>query len=61
MLGATISKARREFGGKGYVELEDFIEWVEKHSSHLNYQRWVKTIENKEIYGDTKSNAPSVA
>jgi len=59
MLNTTISKAQRKFGGKGHVELEELIEWVEKHSSHVNYRHWIEMIEKleknlaKEIPGKT--------
>ena len=48
MLNTTISKASRKFGGKGHIELEDLIDWVEKHSGHVNYRHWVEIIEKLE-------------
>ena len=48
MLNTTISKASRKFGGKGHIELEELIEWVEKHSSHANYPQWIEMIEKME-------------
>lgn len=48
MLNTTISKAQRKFGGRGHVEMEELIEWVEKHSGNINYRYWVKMIEKLE-------------
>jgi len=48
MLNTTISKAQRKFGGKGHVELEELIEWSEKHSSNVNYRHWIEMIEKLE-------------
>ncbi len=48
MLNTTISKAQRKFGGRGHIELEDLIEWVEKHSDHVNYRHWIEMIEKLE-------------
>jgi hypothetical protein len=48
MLNTTISKAQRKFGGKGHVELEDLIEWVERHSDNVNYRHWIEMIEKLE-------------
>ena len=41
MLNTTISKAQRKFGGKGHIELEDLIEWIERHSDNVNYRHWI--------------------
>ena len=48
MLNTTISKAQRKLGGRGHVELEELIEWVEKHSSNVNYRHWIEMIEKLE-------------
>ena len=48
MLNTTISKAQRKFEGKGHVEIEELIEWVEKHSGHINYRHWIEMIEKLE-------------
>ena len=48
MLNTTISKAQRKFGGRGHVEMEDLIEWVEKHSGNINYRHWIEMIEKLE-------------
>lgn len=48
VLNTTISKASRKFGGKGHIELEEFIEWVEKHSGHPDYVQRVAMIEKME-------------
>lgn len=48
MLNTTISKAQRKFGGKGHIELEELIEWAEKHSSNVNYRHWIEMIEKVE-------------
>ena len=48
MLNTTISKAQRKFGGRGHVEMEELIEWVEKHSGHVNYRHWIEMIKKAE-------------
>jgi hypothetical protein len=48
MLNTTISKARRKFGGRGQIEMEELIEWVERHSGHVNYRHWIDMIEKAE-------------
>jgi len=48
MLNTTISKAQRKFGGRGHVAMEELIEWVEKHSGHVNYRTGSKMIEKLE-------------
>ena len=48
MLNTTISKAQRKFGGKGHIDLEDLIEWVERHSDNVNYRHWIEMIEKLE-------------
>lgn len=47
-VNTTISKAQRKFGGKGHIDLEDLIEWVEKHSNDVNYRYWIEMIEKLE-------------
>jgi hypothetical protein len=48
MLNTSISKARRRFGGRGHIEIEELIEWVEKHSDNVNYFRWIEMIKKAE-------------
>jgi hypothetical protein len=48
MLNTSISKARRRFGGRGHMEIEELIEWVEKHSDNVNYFRWIAMIQKVE-------------
>jgi hypothetical protein len=48
MLNTSTSKARRRFGGRGHVEIEELIEWVEKHSENENYFRWIEMIKKAE-------------
>ncbi len=48
MLNTTISKAQRKFGGKGHIEIEELIEWVEMHSANVNYRHWIEMIEKLE-------------
>ena len=48
MLNTTISKAQRKSGGKGHIELEELIEWVEKHSANVNYRHRIELIEKLE-------------
>jgi hypothetical protein len=48
MLNTTISKAQRKFGGKGHIDMEELIEWVERHSDNVNYFRWIEMIKKAE-------------
>ncbi len=48
MLNTSISQARRRFGGRGHIDIEELIEWVEKHSDNVNYFRWIGMIKKAE-------------
>ena len=51
ILNTSIPVARRKMNKihkNGFIQMEDFVVWIEKHSSHKSYPYWVSAIERIE-------------